>query len=95
MMRRVNRPPLRRHHWLRRATLAAAAPLGGLLVVLAAAPPALAQEPEIETDARMEGFQGDVKVDNDSTALAWLFFVFLAVIGLSPLFKDAKRTPLD
>ena len=69
------------------------------LVIAAAvlAPPAgaLAQEAEIETDGRLENFNGVVKVENDSTALTWLFFIFLAVVGLSPLFKDAKRSHLD
>ncbi len=66
-----------------------------LLPALLLAAPVAAQEPEVETDARLEGWPGEVKVENDSTALAWLFFAFLAVIGLSPLFKDAKRTHLD
>ena len=57
--------------------------------------PAVAQEEEPVTDARLEGFTGDVKVENDSTALAWLFVIFLTAVALSPLFKDAKRTHLD
>jgi hypothetical protein len=56
--------------------------------------PAAAQE-EKTNDARLEGFTGDVKVENDSTALVWLFLILLAVVALSPLFKDAKRTHLD
>jgi hypothetical protein len=76
-----------------RTMLAACAPLLGMWAV--AAVPASAQEVEIETDARLEGFNGDVKVENDSTALMWLFFLFLTVCALSPLFKDAKRTHLD
>jgi hypothetical protein len=63
---------------------------GSLLVVS----PAAAQE-EKTNDARLEGFTGDVKVENDSTALVWLFLILLAVVALSPLFKDAKRTHLD
>jgi hypothetical protein len=89
MMRRVKRPVRRT---IGRLALCALAPLAGLQVV---ASDAAAQEAEVLTDARLEGYAGDVKVENDSTALAWLFFVFLAVLGLSPLFKDAKRTHLD
>ena len=64
---------------------------GSLLVAGSAAAP----EDEDPTEARLEGFQGDLKVENDSTALAWLFLIFLTVVALSPLFKDAKRTHLD
>ena len=74
--------------WLVAASLA----LSGSLLVVA---PAAAQEEEKVNDARVEGFERDVKSENDSTALAWLFLIFLTVIALSPLFKDAKRTHLD
>jgi len=57
--------------------------------------PAAAQEDEEKTDARLEGFSGEVKVENGSTALVWLGFILLTVVALSPLFKDAKRTHLD
>jgi len=57
--------------------------------------PAAAQDEDKPTEARLEGFNGDVKVGNDSTALDWLLLILLAIIALSPLFKDAKRTHLD
>jgi len=73
-----------------------------LLVALVALPGSLlathsvyAQDEEKVNDARLEGFVGDVKVENDSTALAWLFLILLTIVALSPLFKDAKRTHLD
>ena len=63
---------------------------------LAAAPNvALAQEEEVKVDARLEGYQTPMTVSNQSTALMWLLFVFLGVIALAALFKDAKRTHLD
>ena len=67
--------------------------LAGVLAPL----PALAQdEDEIKMDARLEGYEGtNVSVPNQSTALIWLLFVFLGVVGLAALFKDAKRTHLD
>ena len=60
----------------------------------AAAPPAAAQEVETEIDGRLAGYEKQVDVE-DSTALTWLLFAFLAVVGLSVLFKDAKRSHLD
>ena len=56
---------------------------------------AVAQDEEIKLDARLEGYQGNMAVQNDSTALMWLLFVFLSVVALAVLFKDAKRTHLD
>jgi hypothetical protein len=91
MMRSVNRLT-RCRRLISRVALVAGLSLAGLFAPASA----LAQdEPEIATDARLEGFDGNVKVENESTALSWLFFIFLAVVGLSPLFKDAKRTHLD
>ena len=63
---------------------------------VAAAPTiALAQEEDVKVDARLEGYQTSVTVSNQSTALMWLLFVFLGVVALAVLFKDAKRTHLD
>jgi len=56
---------------------------------------ARAQDDEVKRDARLEGYQGNVSVENQSTALIWLLFVFLGVVALTALFKDAKRTHLD
>ena len=56
---------------------------------------ARAQDEEVKVDARLEGYQGNVSVENQSTALIWLLFVFLAVCAVGVLFKDAKRTHLD
>ena len=67
------------------------------LVALAPSP-ARAQEEEIKQDARLEGYAnagGNVSVPNQSTALIWLLFVFLGVVALAALFKDAKRSHLD
>jgi len=68
--------------------------LGALLPVLTPSP-ARAQDEEVKIDARLEGYQGNVSVENQSTALIWLLFVFLGVVALAALFKDAKRTHLD
>jgi hypothetical protein len=55
---------------------------------------ALAQE-EVIRDARLEGYETNIFVENDSTALTWLFFVLLGVLALIGFFKNAKRTHLD
>ena len=65
-------------------------------VAVMSAAPALAQEEEVKHDARLDGYAGgNLAVPNDSTALIWLLFVFLGVVALAALFKDAKRSHLD
>ena len=90
--RHADRPrralPLRR--WLLAACLCV-----GAFVAAAAPSAALAQDEEIKFDARLEGYQTPMTVSNQSTALIWLLFVFLGVVALAVLFKDAKRTHLD
>ena len=68
--------------------------LFSLLSILAPST-ALAQEEGDQRDARLEGYGQRVSVVNDSTALIWLLFIFVGAIGLSVLFRDAKRTHLD
>jgi hypothetical protein len=50
---------------------------------------------EIKNDARTEGYQTSVKVEKPGTALTWLLFVFLCIIGVAAMFKDPKRSHLD
>ena len=76
--------------WLTAACLCVAA-----LAAAMAPTVARAQDDEVKRDARLEGYQGNVSVENQSTALIWLLFVFLGVVALAALFKDAKRTHLD
>ena len=55
-----------------------------------------AQELEIETDARYEGYGSDkVTIEEGSTAMTWVGFTILCLIALLGMFKDAKRTHLD
>ena len=77
---------------IRRWLLLACLCLGAFVLAPSAA---RAQEEEIKHDARLDGYQGTVTVPNDSTALMWLLFIFLAVVAMAVLFKDAKRTHLD
>jgi hypothetical protein len=69
-----------------------------LALVLAPAS-ALAQQrggPEIEIyDARLQGYEQQVMLEDSSTALTWLLLVALTALCLSVLFKDARRTHLD
>ena len=62
---------------------------------LVSAAPALAQEEAPKHDARLDGYASNVALTSNSTALIWLLFVFLAVVALAAMFKDAKRTHLD
>jgi hypothetical protein len=57
---------------------------------------AVAQELEIETDARYEGYGTDkVTIEESNSAMTWVGFTILCLIALLGLFKDAKRTHLD
>jgi hypothetical protein len=54
-----------------------------------------ADELEIETDARLEGYGDKMALEPSNTAMTWAGFGFLSVIALLGLFKDAKRSHLD
>ena len=59
---------------------------------------ALARAPEVErdiVDARLEGYENVMSLEPKSTAVIWMLFLFLAIVGLSVMFKDAKRSHLD
>jgi hypothetical protein len=71
---------------------------GALVVAAAVLLPAaaLAQEESYKNDARLEGYEARVQVESgDSTALTWLLLVFLAMVAMGVMFKNAKRTHLD
>ena len=46
-------------------------------------------------DGRLEGYTKEVTLDAGSTALVWLLLIFLGVICLGVLFKNARRSHLD
>ena len=50
---------------------------------------------EVQHDARTEGYTVSVKVEKNGTALTWLLFVFIGIIGFAALFKDPRRSHLD
>ena len=46
-------------------------------------------------EARLEGYTFNNKLDEGGPALTYLLFIFLAVLGLAVMFKNARRTHLD
>jgi len=66
--------------------------LAGVLAVPAMA---LAADDEKLPDARIQNYTKTVSVPEGGTALTWLLLIFLALICLAALFKNAKRTHLD
>ena len=83
---------------LRRVSRAAGARfvLPAVLAAAALTCPALAQEEGIEHDGRLEGYAEKVIIDGgESTALTWLLLVFLGMVSLSVMFKNARRSHLD
>jgi hypothetical protein len=55
----------------------------------------LAADEEKMPDARIQNFQKVVSLPEGGTALTWLLLIFLSIICLAALFKNAKRTHLD
>jgi hypothetical protein len=49
---------------------------------------------DVPHDARMEGYQLPMALEG-SPALTWMLFAVLAVLCVSVLFKNAKRSHLD
>ena len=66
-----------------------------LAAVLMAPAMALAADEDKLPDARIQNFTKSVGVPEGGTALTWLLLIFLAIICLAALFKNAKRTHLD
>jgi hypothetical protein len=46
-------------------------------------------------DGRLEGYGRNVTLEGSSTALTWILLIFLTVVCVAALFKNAKRTHLD
>lgn len=46
-------------------------------------------------DARLEGYPTNVTLDLSSTGLTWLLFIFLSIVCIGVMFKNARRTHLD
>lgn len=46
-------------------------------------------------DIRLEGYATDVTLPAGTTAMTWLLLVFLTLLCIGALFKNARRTHLD
>ena len=66
-----------------------------IIVVLLSPAMALAADEDKLPDARIQNFSKPVSIQEGGTALTWLLLIFLTVICLAALFKNAKRTHLD
>ncbi|HXE56080.1 MAG TPA: hypothetical protein VN541_23850 [Tepidisphaeraceae bacterium] len=79
-----------------RRFIAASVLTAGLIspsVAQAQAPPPPSDE--VLHDARTEGYNPKGQVEKATVALMWMLFLFLSVICLAVMFKDARRTHLD
>ncbi|MGD1278671.1 MAG: hypothetical protein ABR964_15775 [Tepidisphaeraceae bacterium] len=68
--------------------------LAGFWAVAATPLAALADEKQ-PYDGRLEGYGRSVTLDSSSGSLLWLLLIGLAIVILSVLFKNARRTHLD
>ena len=78
---------------VRRTLLAVTLSAGAFLAAPSAA---MAQDDEESgVDPRIEGYPVQTALEDSSAALTWALFGLMLVVGLSVLFKNAKRTHLD
>jgi len=66
-----------------------------VMTLLVAPAMALAADEDKLPDARIQNFTKVVSVPEGGTALTWLLLIFLTIVCLAALFKNAKRTHLD
>ena len=66
-----------------------------IVAVLLSPAMALAADEDKLPDARIQNFTKTVSIPEGGTALTWLLLIFLTLICLAALFKNAKRTHLD
>jgi hypothetical protein len=66
-----------------------------IIAVLLSPAAALAADDEALPDARIQNFTKPVSIPEGGTALTWLLLIFLTLLCLAALFKNAKRTHLD
>jgi hypothetical protein len=68
---------------------------GSLSLALLAAPLTVRADDEPKNDARLEGYGAPVIIESSGVGLSWIVFLFLSVVALAGVFKNAKRTHLD
>ena len=75
--------------------------LGAALMVLSLLGPVLGPanvaraDSDLKNDARLEGYGGKTVALDSGPAVTYLVLFGLGVVGLSVMFKDAKRSHLD
>ena len=90
MMRYMNL----KHHSLRIYTRLATVAIPLLLPALAMARPT--EDESASLEARLEGYTTTVRLaDSGSSGLTWMMFIFVTLVALAVLFKDARRSHLD
>ena len=74
----------------------AAALCAALALFAAPATSSAADDSEVTTDGRLEGYQQSVAITGGGAVTGtWMLFFALAVVGVSVMFKDAKRSHGD
>ena len=76
-------------------SLATAAMVLAMSPIMAMAQQQQPTDPSKIYDGRLEGFGRPMTLDAGGSALIWMLFVGLGVIGLGVLFKNAQRSHLD
>lgn len=83
-----------KHHGLRVYARVATAVIPLLLPALALAKPT--EEDSAFLEGRFDGYATPVRLtDAGTSGLTWMMFIFVSMIALAVLFKDAKRSHLD
>jgi hypothetical protein len=67
----------------------------GIGVMLVPVGARAADDDEERIEARIQMYPKSVTTEKGSTALTWMLLFFLAIICVSVMFKNAKRTHLD
>ena len=78
--------------YVKRWTLIAVLLISGML---STPTPARADDEDIATDARLEGYAAKVAVEDNGVSLIWLLFIMLTCVSCGVLFLDPKRSHLD
>ena len=56
---------------------------------------AMAKDEEDHYDARVQQYDPDLELKSSSTGMAWMLMLFMGVVCVAVIFKDAKRSHLD
>jgi hypothetical protein len=49
----------------------------------------------VHYDARVQGYSPDMELKSSSTGGCWILLIFMGVICVAVIFKDARRSHLD